>query len=167
MPKGQKPKPSVIKQREGNRSKVGRAKIRDDPRGKGRPTVPQHLSADERMLWAHVIRSLPIELLTMADDGVLERYAVAWNTFRQANALIDKDNLTVRSPQGDKPNPLLAVRNVAAKEMHAAGSDLGLSPAARARLSLAVGDAEDPMSLLLGMTGEEDDDDVPPREKRN
>ena len=38
--------------------------------------------------------------------------------------------------------------------MHLAGSDIGLSPAARARLTNVENALDDPMELLLGMDGD-------------
>lgn len=156
MPKGQKPKPSQIKILEGNRSKVAVANLGPDLRGISSPRVPLHLSADERKLWADVVASLPVGLLSRADETILERFAVAWARFREAGRLIAKSGLLVQSPQGPIRNPLLVVQNACAKELHAAGSDLGLSPVARARMSQIGSEGDDPMALLLGMEGDAD-----------
>lgn len=150
MPKGQKPKPKQLKLLEGDRSKVGKANIPDEPQGLGRPRVPIHLDADERKLWADMVASLPVGLLTRADEATLERMAVAWWRFRATTATIRKTGYLVQSPMGPIRNPLLVVQNVAAKEMHAAGSELGLSPVARARMTTAGLENDDPMALLLG-----------------
>ena len=154
MPKGQKPKPKQIKVAEGNRRKVGQASIPDEPRGIGAPRVPAHLTADERRLWADIVGSLPVGLLSRADDFILERMAVATVRYREATRKIAATGILVSSPQGDIRNPLLVVQNIAAKEMHAAGSELGLSPVARARLAAPTAGDDDPMALLLGMDGE-------------
>lgn len=155
MPKGQKPKPALVKQLEGNRSKIARAKLLADPRGNGVPRVPAHLSADERALWSDVVRSLPVGLLTRADEGCLERYAIAWARFREASKKITMSGLLIQSSLGPIRNPLLVVQNVAAKEMHAAGSELGLSPVSRARMAAPGSFEDDPMELLLGMDEDE------------
>lgn len=150
MPKGQKPKPTQIKIAEGNRSKVAKDQLRPDTPGLGRPRVPMHLSAEERRLWADVVRSLPPTLLTMADEAVLERFAIYWARFREAGKMIAKTGLMVQSPNGPIRNPLLVVQNACSKEMHAAGSEIGLSPVARARMAGAGSEEDDPMELLLG-----------------
>jgi len=154
MPKGQKPKPTQIKIAEGNRSKVAKDALRPDTPGKGRPRMPMHLSAEERRLWADVVQSLPDSLLTKADEAILERFAVYWSRFREAGRMIAKTGLMVQSPNGPIRNPLLVVQNACAKEMHAAGSEIGLSPVARARMVGQGAEEDDPMELLLG--GEED-----------
>ncbi len=151
MPKGQKPKPALLKRLEGNRAQRGRASIREDPPGHGRPSVPLTLTPEEQLLHAHVLRSLPDGLLTMADDGILERYVSAWGDFRELRDKIQRTGWLVQSPNGPIRNPLCVLLNAARKEMHASGSELGLSPAARARLTNVEMAEHDPMELLLGM----------------
>jgi P27 family predicted phage terminase small subunit len=92
--------------------------------------------------------------LTRADDAILERFAVAWAEYREVHATITRTGKLVNSPQGPIRNPLLVVRNNAAKEMHAAGSEIGLSPVARARLAAPNAVDDDPMALLLGEDGD-------------
>ena len=148
MPKGQKPKPSLLKKLEGNRAQRGRASIKEDPPGLGRPSVPLTLTPEERLLHAHVLRSLPDGLLTMADDGILERYVSAWGDFRELRDKIRRTGWLVQSPNGPIRNPLCVLLNAARKEMHASGSELGLSPAARARLTNVEMAEDDPMEFL-------------------
>ena len=165
---GRKPKSALIKKLEGNRKKVGAEKIREEPKAKGRPTLPDHLNAEERRLWGAVVGSLPDGLLSRADDAILERFAVAWATFREAHRLVRASSLLVQTTGGPARNPLLVVRNAAAKEMHLSGGELGLSPVARARLTAASTEDDDPMSLLLGMDGDEDAAwAMPPKGKRH
>jgi P27 family predicted phage terminase small subunit len=156
MVQGRKPKPKVLKLAEGNRRQRGLASIKDDPQGLGTPRVPVHLTADERKIWADIVGSLPDGLLSRADDLILERMAVAAARWRAATETIRKSGYLVQSPQGPVRNPLLVVQSVAAREMHAAGSELGLSPASRARLAAPTARDDDPMALLLGMDGDED-----------
>jgi P27 family predicted phage terminase small subunit len=155
MPRGGKPKPRRIKIAEGNRSKVATDKIHPEPEPKGLPRVPAHLSAIERRLWADVLRSMPIGLITRADEGCLERYVIAWARFMDATKIIKAEGLTVSSPYGPIRHPLLATQNIAAMEMHRAGSELGLSPVARARMASPDAGGADPMDLLLGPDGDE------------
>ena len=152
--KGRPKKPSAIKIAEGNRMKVAKAQLKPDPRGIGRPQLPLHLTEVERRLWSDVVASLPIMLLSRADEAVLERMAVAWAEFREVQETIRKTGKLVQSPQGPARNPLLIVREKAAREMHLAGEVLGLSPVARARLTDIETAEDDPMELLLGMDGD-------------
>lgn len=154
---GRPPKPAQIKRLEGNRSKVARAKLdKNPPQGKGKPRVPLHLTAAERKLWAHIVDALPAALLCRADEPTLERMAVYWSRFREAGRMLARSSLLVQSPQGSIRNPLLAIQNDAAREMHRASGELGLSPVARARLTAAGSESDDPMELLLGMESDDD-----------
>jgi P27 family predicted phage terminase small subunit len=149
-------RPGLIKELEGNRAKLGKAKIKQDPTGIGLPRMPAHLMAHERELWADVVASLPVGLLSRADDQALERIAVAWAEFREMQTMIRKSGKLVKSPQGPIRNPLLVIRDRAMREMHLAGEVLGLSPVARARLAAVETADNDPMALLLGDDGNPD-----------
>lgn len=144
--KGRKPKPNLIKRLEGNRS---RREIPPEIIAMGRPRVPDEFSGEERQLWAAVMRSLPIGLLTAADQSVLERMAVAWARFRECQRKITQVGLMVKSERGPARNPLLIVQKQAAEEMHACGEVLGLSPVARSRITASDPGDDDPLSLLL------------------
>lgn len=150
MPKGQQPKPSEIKRAEGNRSKLARDNIKDDPQGIGEPTVPMHLTADERLMWAHTVASLPEGVLTRADDMAIEGFVVNAVRFRRVGKMIENTGYMVQSPQGPVRNPLLVVQNNAHKLFHMAGSQLGLTPVSRAHLASPNEGEDDPMALLLG-----------------
>jgi P27 family predicted phage terminase small subunit len=150
MPKGQTPKPSQIKRLEGNRRQRGLARITDDPQGVGWPQMPARLTEEEQRLWMKVVASLPVGLLTQADDSALETFAIEWAKMREADAMIKKTGLLVQSPVGPVRNPLLVVYNNAVKNMISLGTNLGLSPVARARLAAPNAASDDPMELLLG-----------------
>lgn len=143
-------KPSVIKALEGNRGKFGRGQIKTDPRGIGRPQVPGYLKQVEKELFRACLAALPVTLLTRADSAILERFAVAWARFRLAHDEVWRVGHMVQSPYGPIINPYVAIQERAAKEMHRAGGELGLSPVARARLATVATADDDPMALLLG-----------------
>lgn len=102
------------------------------------------------MLWLDVVASLPDGILSSADDGILERYVVAWARFRDAKKRVEETGTLVKSVHGPVRNPLLIVMSQATKEMHAAGGELGLSPVSRARLAALDTFQDDPMAMLLG-----------------
>jgi P27 family predicted phage terminase small subunit len=159
-------KPAKIKIAEGDRSKQGLAKIGVDLITNGKPTPPDHLTDIEARLWREITWSLPDDLLSQADIGILERHVIAWARFRDCQEKIRKTGLLVQSPQGPIRNPLLVAQNQAAKEMHITGGHLGLSPAARAALSQPLPRKTDPMDYLLGM--DEGEQWMPPEmNKRN
>lgn len=141
------PKTSTLKAAEGNRSKLGRARIKTDPVGKGRPEIPPSLSPEAKRFWAIIVESLPKGLLSRADEGTLEVYVSAWSRYREARRHVMKNGYWI----GNRLNPMKAIQDQAAAEMHKVGGTLGLSPLARARLATEgqTGE-EDPLALLLG-----------------
>jgi P27 family predicted phage terminase small subunit len=149
---GARPKPSQVKKLEGNRRQRGRGRITTDPRGKGRPREPVTLSGEALELWRDVVSSLPDELLSRADEAHLEAFAREWATYHEADQMIQRTGLLVIRESGEIANPALRIRNDACDRMYRLGGVLGLTPVARARLatSTPLGEAPDPMALLLG-----------------
>lgn len=145
-------KPAKIRQLEGNRSRRAIPREIEPP---GRPRCPERLNEAEKARWHDVVRSLPDGLLTLADEAVLERMAVAWAQFREACDGIRTSGLLVRGTLGNVVrNPLLIVRKQATEEMDACGGALGMSPLARTRITaLPEAASEDPLALLLGPHG--------------
>ena len=144
-------KPAAIRMLEGNRSRTA---IPREIATLGLPEPPAHLTAEQRERWQDIVGSLPVELLSRADNQVLERMAVAWATFRQTTDLINKAGLLTRGQNGEPVrNPLLAVRKLACMEMEACSHALGLSPLARTRLTAPDQEDTDPLSVLLGPHG--------------
>jgi P27 family predicted phage terminase small subunit len=156
MPRGRKPKPSIIKAQEGNRRKLGRDRITIDAPGIGRPRVPAHLTAEQRKIYIEIIASLPLGILSQADEIAIEFAAVSVVRKRRAEAMIARTGDLVQSPNGPIRNPLHVVVNHAQRAYMAAAAELGLTPAARARLGSMVDvDPDDPMALLLDMDSDE------------
>jgi P27 family predicted phage terminase small subunit len=144
-------KPAAIRRLEGNRSRTA---IPKEIAPVGRPEAPAHLTAEQLARWHDIVGSLPVELLSRADNQVLERMAVAWATFRQTCVAINQAGLLTRGQHGEAVrNPLIAVRKIAALEMDSCGQALGLSPLARTRLTAPDQEDTDPLSVLLGPQG--------------
>lgn len=143
-----KPKPPLLRELEGNRSKTP---IPHTVSGLGRPVCNPNLSADEQRLWYAICDAMPAVLLSRADEQVIERMAISWARFWKCKELIDQEGLTVRTPEGTKRNPLLMVERDARDEMHRCGEVLGLSPVARTRITtIDPTVTADPTELLLG-----------------
>src|SRR5215203_3679223 len=144
-------KPAVVRQIEGNRS---RREIPREIEPEGRPRCPDYLSEAEKIYWLTVVVSLPVQLLTRADEQSLERMAIAWARFRETTDAIHQAGLLVRGSVGNVVrNPLLIVQAAAAHEMRVCGMELGLSPAARTRITARREIDDDPLAILLGPEG--------------
>jgi P27 family predicted phage terminase small subunit len=144
--RGRPPKPIALRLIEGRR-----VPKRDALECRGRPEPPAHLTADQRSRWDELVASLPDGLLTAADVSTLERMAIAWSTYREAQGKINLSGLLTRGEDGQPVrNPLLIIRKQAAEEMNLCGAALGLSPAARVRLQHPAASGEDPLDILFG-----------------
>lgn len=158
MPGGRPRKPTATKVAEGNRRKVAKKELRPDVKGLGRPRIPAHLQADERKLFVQIVESLPVELMTRADESALEAMAVAWARYRRANQVVATEGEILTGPSGKMRHPAMQIIDKAALEMSRFGSLLGLSPVARAKLAAPrAGEPDDPMAALLGMDNAEAD----------
>ena len=155
-------KPAVIRELEGNRSRTPIPREISPP---GRPEPPIGLTEAQLERWHDIVGSLPVELLSRADNQVLERMAIAWTAFREVNAAINKSGLLVKGIHGEPVrNPLLSVRRQATQEMQDCGNLLGLSPLARTRLTAPDQEDTDPLALLLGPHGKAwGDERIPPK----
>lgn len=129
---GHNRKPSSVKQAEGNR---GHRRILRDLKADGKPACPDYFDAQQRLRWHRLVATLPTHVLTGADSAILERFTVAWHRFRQCEVMIAKTGLLIQTPNGPKRNPLLQIQFHCDRAMASAGIELGLSPAARARLA--------------------------------
>src|SRR5215203_7192989 len=144
-------KPAKIREMEGNRS---RSAIPREIEPQGRPRCPGHLTEAEQARWQDVVASLPVEVLTRADEQVIERMAVAWTAYREACEGLRKSGTLVKGQFGNVVrNPLLIVKKQAVEEMNSCGMQLGLSPAARTRIAALPEVDDDPLAILLGPQG--------------
>jgi P27 family predicted phage terminase small subunit len=156
MPRGgdHSSKPAILKKLEGDRSKVGRtkleARIEREPRGRGRPKLPAHLSPAELVEFRHVIETAPQAILTGADQRLIECYCVAIAAAMDAREKLEKTGKLIAGANGPVLNPFWKIWREAANDARMMGGELGLSPASRARLSVEPEQSDDPLALLLG-----------------
>ena len=138
---GRRHKPSLIKKIEGNRRKVGKARIRDDVKGKGLPECPLYLTAEHRKKWALAIAALPDGVVTRADSAILESFCISWQLIEDFAIAIQKSDKLVRGPNGAAVhNPHLSILFRAQKEIalcrRRAGLDAGRASPADPRAEL-------------------------------
>jgi phage terminase small subunit len=129
---GPAPKPTAIRILEGN---PGKRPIRgDEPKPRRAvPPCPRWLAPEARREWRSLGPELArIGLLTVVDGPIFALFCQSFARFQQAET------------DGD-----LAKVKAYAPLMRAAMSELGLTPAARARLAVAPAPPSDPMEALL------------------
>lgn len=160
-----------VKIAEGDRGHVGIKKIGADLVAKGKPEYPTGITAEGRKIWRDIVDNLPKNLLSRVDNGILERYVLAYQRYRECQRDIETRGLLILYKKQHIRNPFIEVQYKAAMEMHRCGGELGLSPVARARLNepAPANQGDDPLDYLLGM-GEGEGSDAwqpPPPNKRN
>jgi P27 family predicted phage terminase small subunit len=137
MPVGRKPKPTAQKILEGNPGK--RTLSRNEPKPTGIPTCPPHLDAAAKKEWKRVSKELiAIGLLTSVDRAALAAYCSSYSRWMSAEENIQKFGMVIKSPKSGFPiqNPYVSVANTALDLMRKYGTEFGLTPASRTRLSV-------------------------------
>lgn len=145
---GRPRKPSHLRLVEGHR---GHRPIPEDPEApKGIPTCPPGLDPTARAAWTRMATRLhEMGVLALADREQLELAAQAYSDGRRARAALKahgSETYTTTSSSGGvmhRSHPEIAHRNDADRRLGLALGQLGLSPAARAKLGAAP---KDPIS---------------------
>jgi len=104
------------------------------------PPKPDWLDAEAGSKWDELIPILEaMRVLTCADGDTCARYCHAWASWRQADRLIRKQGITIKSGSGNiKTHPAVTVRAQMDKIIRECGDRLGLSPDARRLLNVAA-----------------------------
>jgi P27 family predicted phage terminase small subunit len=144
---GRKPIPTHLKILRGNPGK--RALPQNEPEPtliEDVPEAPPFVQGYARIEWERVAAELVrLNLLSILDVGVLSAYCVAYARWRTAEEMLlelaRRDpalrGLLLKSSRDGMPvnNPLVRIAAHAASDMTRYGTELGLSPSARARIA--------------------------------
>ena len=137
MPRtGRPPKPTALKVLEGT-ARSDRLKTEPQPEVRA-PRCPSWLPQAAKSEWKRLAKTLvALGLLSDLDRGVFCAYCVAWAKWRKAEELLEKHNLLVKTPNGyPVQSPLVSIAKQEREAMLKAGTELGLSPAARTRIDV-------------------------------
>jgi P27 family predicted phage terminase small subunit len=137
--RGRKPKPTSQKLLEGNPGKRPiRGREPQPPRSQ--PSCPAHLSASAKAEWKRLAQSLNgIGLLTQADRAVLAAYCQAYGRWVEAERRLAETPMLLKTPAGYvQPSPWLGIANKQVELMTRLMAEIGLTPAARSRLSVQI-----------------------------
>jgi P27 family predicted phage terminase small subunit len=148
--RGPPPKPTKLRLLEGNPSK--RPINAHEPQPVGAPVKPEFITGEAAREWDRTIRAMPDGFFTAADAPVLAVYCVSWVLFRNALAIVAQEGMTTPGPMGpDIAHPMLSVVAKQSETILRAADRLGMSPAARTRLT--VGDLPEGGSKFAGLFG--------------
>ena len=136
--RGRRPKPTALKEMEGNPGKRPLNKAEPKPTG-DLYAAPEWMSDSQREGWAYAITNAPYGLLKQLDRSILAIWVVAEDLHREAAEKITQYGLLTKSPNAGLPlqSPYLAILNKQAQIMLKAGAELGFSPASRTRVQVA------------------------------
>lgn len=135
--RGPAKKPAVLKILNGNPGNYPIQKeVRPMPIA---PECPIWLSPFAQEEWNRVYLQLErLGLLTEIDGTSFEAYCVAYAQWKESNLILREKGLTFVTPNGyEQQRPEVSIANNAVKIMRAFISDFGMSPAARARMSVS------------------------------
>ena len=138
--RGRRPKPTLIKEIEGNPGK--RPLNKDEPKPEGDLfAAPEWMTDSQREGWAYAITNSPPGLLKYLDRSMLTVWVVAEDLHREAAEKVAQYGLLTKSPNAGLPlqSPYLAILNKQAQLMIKAGAELGFSPASRTRVQTDPG----------------------------
>lgn len=138
--RGRKPKPTLYKELAGN---PGHRPLNDrEPIAPSDlPECPEHLQDEARAEWFRIGAALNVmDLLTSADHALLEAYCVTYARWLEAEGMVKKFGMIVKSPDKGFPmtSPYLHVANSSLEQLRKLAVEFGLSPSSRSRIR--VGD---------------------------
>jgi P27 family predicted phage terminase small subunit len=150
MPRGGKPKPTKLRILEGNRGKrpLPAGEPEPDP---SMPSPPDFLGEYALEVWNLLAPKLSeAGILTAVDGLTLAVYCQACQRLREAERAIKTGGTTVASPNGyEIPSPHVSIAKQAMDTMRQYATELGLSPAARPKLSKGETKPDDPLETYL------------------
>jgi P27 family predicted phage terminase small subunit len=138
MSSGRKPKPTWLKLVTGN---PGRRPLNDaEPQLAGdlsEAPPPELVNDAQRAIWKRVLEDAPY--LRAADRDILVAFCVAADSFYKASQKCEEFGVVVADPKTRKPmkSPFYRIRSEQARAMKEFGSEIGLSPVSRSRVSVA------------------------------
>lgn len=115
------------------------------------PPTPSWLDTEARAEWKRVSGELyGLGLLTRIDRGVLARYCHAWALWVDAGKRLVAEGLLAKGQKGeDRKHPLVMAYRDLDSICTSLSKELGLSPAARRRMTLPEPEWDDPAAGIL------------------
>lgn len=168
MPGGRPPKPTALKELQGNPGK--RRLNKSEPQyGTAGLTCPRWLPTEARREWRRVVKLLLAQrVATAADRGALAAYCLSYARWQQAESVLNNglsQTVPIVSKKGDVigekevGRPEVAIAQTYQRLMMAAAAKLGMDPSSRSKVSVTKDEgAVNPILELLarkreGQTG--------------
>ena len=151
--RGRKPKPTAIKELEGNPGK--RPMNTHEPRPpKKAPSCPKWLDSEAKKEWRRLAPYMEkLGILTEADRSAFASYCQAYARWKDAEEFMTRSGTTIfKTPSGYwQQLPQVSIAQTYLKIMNKIAEQFGLTPAARSRIIAGDDDSgKDEMEDLLG-----------------
>ena len=151
--RGRKPKPTGIKQLEGNPGKRKLNEHEPKPERKA-PACPKWLEPEAKKEWKRLARKMEqMGILTEVDMAAFAGYCQSYARWKEAEEFISQHGTIVRTPSGYWAQvPQVSIAQTNLKIMTRIAEQFGLTPSARSRIIAdSVGNRNaDEMEDLLG-----------------
>ena len=155
--RGRTPKPTAIKQLEGNPGKRQLNTYEPKPNQKV-PTCPKWLDDEAKKEWKRLAKQMEqLGILTEVDMAAFAGYCQSYARWKEAEEFISKHGAIVKTPSGYwQQVPQVSIAQQYMKQMTKFCEQFGLTPASRSRIVTDKSDdsAEDAMEQLLSLGGE-------------
>ena len=151
--RGRKPKPTALKELEGNPGKRQLNVNEPKPLAKA-PSCPKWLDPEAKKEWRRLSKKMEqIGILTEIDMAAFAGYCQAYARWKAAEEFISKHGSIVKTPSGYwQQVPQVSIAQQYMKAMQKFAEQFGLTPAARSRIVADNTKTEyiDDMDKLLG-----------------
>lgn len=153
--RGRKPKPTAVKEREGAFVKDPQRRNKREPKPRpGAPPVPPHVKVDPVATeeWANLCEWLDdMKILAQADRTLMAHYCTTYSEYLKHYKHVAKHGVSVPTAAGGvTTSPEAHQYNKLADRLIKLCAELGLTPSARSRISVAEPSKEDdPMEAIL------------------
>lgn len=150
---GRKPKPTALKELEGNPGKRELNTKEPKPDATA-PSCPEWLSKEAREEWERICPFLEkAGLLTQVDRAALAGYCQSYANWQNAEKHIAAEGSTFETPNGyQQQTPWVSIAQTNKKDVLKFCAEFGMTPSSRSRIVVAQSDDEsiDDMEALLG-----------------
>jgi P27 family predicted phage terminase small subunit len=150
--RGRKPKPTAVKELEGNPGKRPLNELEPKPHRKA-PKCPTWLDVEAKREWRRVAKQLEeLGVLTEVDMAAFAGYCEAYARWKEAEEFISKHGTIVKTPSGYwQQVPQVSIAQTYLKIMIKFCEQFGLTPSSRSRIIVDKGPNEvyDPMEMML------------------
>lgn len=111
--------------------------------------APSHLNESSREIWTFAVEQMPKGVITTCDVAILARWASLYDQFAKLSQLLEEQGLLQVDEKGQtKVNPLHHAIIKTSAELRAIETQLGFTPASRAKVSAVTNDEEETNAFL-------------------